>query len=470
MKTQNSIIATITVITVMIMALMTSFTASANVYEDRLQTAFGDIINAVSLSSREHMLSIYSDPETGNKEGQLDVYKFTIDRNGIDLINDAKRVYEQISDDLDNSKKELYVLWWNDNDRDFQGYRLYYNPEDAIVVGLACDHCYTVGFVPSDDKQHRKTYTIEWNDASAGDSIMGRLVTTYAPIKAKSTSDGFRILGVNGRSGSVVIDTDDFDKWIDQIQAVGMEKYQKGMEKAQAKLEKAQDKLEKAQSKLEKSLSKSQSKSSSFSSSFSSSSSNSSSSQTVNGQVTDPNGEPLIGAQVQTIEGGNTVYTDMNGRFMLIIPNHVKTLKVSYVGYVTQELPVQPNMIITMTQYNALEHPGNDNLSDLFLRKKDSNPSDKDYSSTWMKKLLFYVEKIQQPGDRYLYLSKLYELCKDTEGLDQTDLKIAMQQLASVYKQLKEKKKLKENELIFLESMVDLLENKVNSVHYWNPD
>ena len=459
MKTQNSIIATITVITVIIMALLTSFTASANVYEDRLQTAFDDIINAVSMSSRERMLSIYSDPETGNKEGQLDVYKFTIDRNGMDLINDAKRVYEQISDNLDNSKKELYVLWWNDNDRDFQGYRLYYNPEDAIVVGQACDHCYTVGFVAPDDSKHRTTYTLEWSNNEDSDSINGRIITTYAPIKAKATSDGFRIPGVNGRSGSVVIDTDDFDKWIDQIQAVGMEKYQKGIEKAQDKLEKAQDKLEKAQDKLEKSLSKSQSKSSSFSSS----SSNSSSSQTVNGQVTDAYGEPLIGAQVQTIERGNTVYTDMNGRFMLIIPNHVKTLKVSYVGYVTQELPVQPNMIITMTQYNALEHPGNDNLSDLFLRKKDSNPSDKDYNSTWMKKLLFYVEKIQQPGDRYLYLSKLYELCKETDGLDQTDLKIAMQQLASVYKQLKEKKKLKENELIFLESMVDLLESKIHN-------
>jgi hypothetical protein len=87
-----------------------------------------------------------------------------------------------------------------------------------------------------------------------------------------------------------------------------------------------------------------------------------------------------------------------------------------------------------------------------------------------MKKLLFYVEKVQQPGDRYLYLSKIYELCKDTEGLDQMDLKIAMQQLASVYKQLKEKKKLKENELLFLESMVDLLENKTKSIHSWNPD
>ena len=83
-------------------------------------------------------------------------------------------------------------------------------------------------------------------------------------------------------------------------------------------------------------------------------------------------------------------------------------------------------------------------------------------SSHWMKKVLFYIEKVQQDdGDRYIYLSKLYELCKNTEGLDQTDLKIAMQQIASVYKQLKSKSKLKENELLFLESMVDLLESKI---------
>ena len=368
------------------------------------------------------------------------------------------------------SQKELYVLWWNDNDRDFQGYRLYYNPEDAIVVGLACDHCYTVGFVPSDDKQHRKTYTLEWDDASAGDSITGRLITTYAPIKAKATSNG---IGVDGLRVKTFVNTDDFDKWIDQVQAVGMEKYQIGMEKAQDKLERAQDKLERAQDKLEKALSKSQSKSSSFSSSTSSSSSSSSTilddngNQVVSGIVIDTDGEPLIGATVQPIGGGNVAVTDFNGRFMLILPNYVKQLKVSYVGYITQELPVQPNMAITMSGDELI---GNNDLSDLFLRKKESNQSGKDDSNSWMKKLLFYVGKIQQSGNRYIYLSKLYDLCKDTDGLDQTDLKIAMQQLGSVYKQLKDKKKLKENELLFLENMVDLLETKVNSIHNWNLD
>ena len=345
MKTHNSIIATITVITVMIMALLTSLTASANVYEDRLNEAFNEIINDAmfpfSNKDASQFHNIYSNPETGVKEGQLDVFKFTIDSESIDLINAAQKVYEQICEDHRNdliSTKELYTLWWNDNSWDFQGYRLYYNTEQTIVVGLACDHCYTVGFVASDDKQYRKTYTLEWSNNGDSGSISGRIITTYAPIKAKTT-DGHRL-------SSVIISSDDYDKYMERFQA-GMEKYQQGMEKYQSAMEKVEGVLS--------DLSDGQGHSFSFSSS---------------------------------------------------------------------------------SQNNA---------------------------KNWMKQMLFYIEKVQQPGDRYLYLSKLYELCKNTDGLDQMDLKIAMQQLASVYKQLKSKSKLKENELLFLESMVDLLESKIKN-------
>ena len=71
--------------------------------------------------------------------------------------------------------------------------------------------------------------------------------------------------------------------------------------------------------------------------------------QVVRGQVTDANGEPLIGATVQPIGGGNGAATDVNGEFSLNLPFNVKTLKVSYVGYKTQELPVQPSMAIIMS-------------------------------------------------------------------------------------------------------------------------
>ena len=453
MKTQNSIIATITVITVMIMALLTSFTVNANIYEDRLNEAFNEIINDASSpfsnQDSKQLHNVYFDPETGIKEGQLDVFKFTIARESMDLINSAKEVYEQMNGaDI----KEIYTLWWNDNgDWSTQGFRLYYSPDNAIVVGLACDHCYTVGFVAPDDKQHRKTYTLEWSTPDDNDSISGRIITTYAPVKVKSTSDGHK-------SNTVVINTDNLDNWVGQLQAERMEKYQKEIEKAQAKLEKAQVKLENALSKL-------QNKSSSFSSSFSSSSSSSGSSHLIKGKVTDLNGEPLIGALVEPVERGlgYGTATDINGEFSLTVPDNVKTLKISYVGYETQNLPVGPNMAIRMKE----DLQQRNELSDLFLRvKPGTNPlseSDKNDSQSWMKKLLFYVEKVQQPGDRYLYLSKLYELCKDTEGLDQMDLKIAAKQLESVYNQLKEKKKLKENELLFLESMVDLLHSKIKN-------
>ena len=263
------------------------------------------------------------------------MYKFTIDSENVGLINNAKEAYEQLNG---NSNADVYTLWWSDNDDgSFQGYRLYYSPEQTIVVGLACDHCYTVGFVAPEDKQHRTTYTLEWSNLD--DSISGRIIKTYAPIKAKAT-EGHRMIS------SVVISSDDYDKYMEQFQA-GMEEYQQGMEKYQAAMEKAQ------------------------------------------------------GALSGLSDGQTQVYS--------------------------------------------------------------FSSSSKTDGESWMKKLLFYVNKVQENGNRHLYLSKLYELCKDTEGLDQTDLKIGMQQLASVYKQLKEKKKLKENELLFLESMVDLLENKTKN-------
>ena len=339
MKTLNNIIVTTTIIMVAIMALLTSFTASANVYEDRLKEAFDNITKAVPLEDLSQMHTTYTDPETGVKEGQLDVYKFSLGReSGRGLINAAKDIYEQLDADIENNlalRGEIYTLWCTNHANTFQGYRLYYDPENTIIVGLACDYCYTVGLISPDNVKHRTTYTIEWDDAAPGDSITGRLITTYAPTKPKK----------------VFTDVDEYDKYMKQFQA-GMEKYQEGMERYRSAMEKAQGSLEKAQ-----------------------------------------------GALSGLSDGQTHVYS--------------------------------------------------------------FSTSSKTDGESWMKKLLFYVNKVQENGNRYLYLSKLYELCKDTEGLDQTDLKIGMQQLASIYKQLKGTNKLKENELLFLESMVDLLQSKI---------
>ena len=123
--TSHIIIATL-------IALLMPAVASANVYEDRLKEAFDDIISAVPLEDLSQMHTTYTDPETGIKEGQLDVIKFTIGSENVGLINNAKRAYEQVNG---NSNADVYTLWWNDNDDGtFQGYRLYYSPEQTPTL------------------------------------------------------------------------------------------------------------------------------------------------------------------------------------------------------------------------------------------------------------------------------------------------------------------------------------------------
>ncbi len=63
--------------------------------------------------------------------------------------------------------------------------------------------------------------------------------------------------------------------------------------------------------------------------------------QTVKGGVTDPNGEPVIGAAV-VVEGTSLgTSTDVNGQFTLNVPDAKKNvLVVSYIGMKTQNIPV----------------------------------------------------------------------------------------------------------------------------------
>ncbi len=471
---------TIHIIIVILLALLMPALASANVYENRVKEALENISQKAKISNIGLTYSANTDPETGGIDGELRVVMFKLGSRDIYLIDQAVSVYQQINvDSRDGEVPYLYTLWFNsDNkDRTYSGINLYYSHDNSILVGTDADNCYTVGFYLSENTDYRHTYTLEWNDTE-GDSIKGRIITTFGPIKGKASSNGLRLNALGNINGHILtpgyipdIDTDNFDKWIEQLQTdmeeyhiKDPEAYQKDLEKYQATIEKALAAKEKAQAAKEKAQAAKEKAQAAKENVLDEAS-------VIKGKVTDEKGEPLIGAMVASVDKSYGTATDYNGEFSLSLPNYVKLIKVSYVGYQTQVLSVEPNMIISMT-------PGmsDDNeLSDLFLRvpKKDKSlmPSKPD-AKDWMKKLLFYLDKIQHDGSdsRYIYLSKLYELCKDTEGLDQQDLKIGMQQLASVYKQLKEKKKLKENELLFLESMVDILENKTKSIHSWNPD
>jgi len=65
----------------------------------------------------------------------------------------------------------------------------------------------------------------------------------------------------------------------------------------------------------------------------------------VRGRVMDQNGDPLPGANV-TVEGSTVgTVTDLEGNYSLTIPNNAGQIMVSYIGYVTQTLPVNSEVI-----------------------------------------------------------------------------------------------------------------------------
>ena len=68
---------------------------------------------------------------------------------------------------------------------------------------------------------------------------------------------------------------------------------------------------------------------------------------TVNGQVKDATGEPLIGATVRVEGQGGGVTTDFDGNFT-INANQGATLSVSYIGYETAQVSAAPNVVVTL--------------------------------------------------------------------------------------------------------------------------
>lgn len=78
----------------------------------------------------------------------------------------------------------------------------------------------------------------------------------------------------------------------------------------------------------------------------------------VRGTVVDETGEPIIGAMLHEVDKNNRVYsntvTDFNGEFSLAIKNPNNKLKVSYVGFKPQTLPIKPSMHIVMKDASTL--------------------------------------------------------------------------------------------------------------------
>src|SRR5690625_2589626 len=70
---------------------------------------------------------------------------------------------------------------------------------------------------------------------------------------------------------------------------------------------------------------------------------------TVNGIVTDQDGEPLIGVNIQVKGSDKGTATDFDGKFILEDIDENAVLVVSYVGYQTQEVTVSGRSELTIT-------------------------------------------------------------------------------------------------------------------------
>ena len=82
---------------------------------------------------------------------------------------------------------------------------------------------------------------------------------------------------------------------------------------------------------------------------------------TIRGQVVDAGtNEPLIGATVMPIGGGQGAATDADGNFTISVPANVKSAKVSYVGYKEQTVALHNGMRVRLSSSDT-------NLDDLVV-------------------------------------------------------------------------------------------------------
>ncbi len=77
--------------------------------------------------------------------------------------------------------------------------------------------------------------------------------------------------------------------------------------------------------------------------------------RTYHGTVRDAaNNEPLIGATISPIGGGQGTAADIDGKFVLTVPSKVTQAKITYVGYKDQVVTLQNTMTITLHPHRRI--------------------------------------------------------------------------------------------------------------------
>ena len=174
------------------MALPMSMTAQENI-----KRAFDTLISdSHATISTTHKLN--RDPETGIKEGQLDVYEFTLPISKLSLVKDIERAY-------DKDREQAYSL----NTATPKGKKEY--DYESLAVGggngyqlgdiRGSRYMYALFLDPEDEtKTHRYAYALEW--AERKDEVEGKLVITYSTTQKYRQKMSTRTIlsGDNGKT------------------------------------------------------------------------------------------------------------------------------------------------------------------------------------------------------------------------------------------------------------------------------
>ena len=177
---------------ILALAMFIAPAVMAQEYFAKLRYYFGDNSPIVQKQNTLKVHNTFTNPENGEKEGELTIYKFVLPESDVNYTDSVRVLYEAISQAMDDGKiprRGIYTLWsiTGNKDRSYTGYRLYHNKSEFTLVGTESDNCYTVGLINEDDTQFRTTYTIEWSEVPDS-GVTGRLITTYAPIKPQIES------------------------------------------------------------------------------------------------------------------------------------------------------------------------------------------------------------------------------------------------------------------------------------------
>ncbi len=191
--------------------MLMPFTSHAQAF---IKHAFNALITSEP-AQVESSHKLNKNPGTGVKEGQLDVYEFTIPTSHHDLVDNVERAFEQ-------DKEKAYSLKTVSSKKSYDYTSLAVGGDDSgYPLGdiKGSRYIYALFLDPEDmSKTHRYAYAMEWRKDEK--EIVGKLVVTYATTQQyREGGKKGRIIRINGNdvklsaNGFSLGDSDLFNKF-----------------------------------------------------------------------------------------------------------------------------------------------------------------------------------------------------------------------------------------------------------------